>query len=333
MKAYAILKYGKDPLELIEVDKPSATSNEVLVKVCAASINPIDFKIRNGKVKILLPYELPLILGNDLSGIVCDIGSNVNKFKIGDPIYARVPKHKIGTFAEFIAVDESAVAIKPPSLTFEEAASIPLVGLTSYQAINDILRLQSGQKIFIPAGAGGVGTFAIQLAKSLGAYVATTASEAGRDLVSSLGADLIIDYKSNKFENYLKDYDAVFDTLGGESLKRSFQILKEGGKVVSITGMPNSKFGKDYGVGFFKQILFALLTTHLTILEKKYGVEYIFLFMKHNGDQLEKISDLIEQKKIKPIIDRIYSFSETQKAISYSESGRAKGKIIIKVSS
>ncbi len=331
MRAMVIDRYGKVPMRLAEMPTPEIGEYEVLAEIHAASINPIDFKLRDGKVKLLVKYKMPLILGNDFSGVVAKVGAKVTRFKVGDEIYGRPRKSKIGTFAEYIAIHEDDIALKPKNLSFEEAASIPLVGLTSYQALTDILQLQKGQKILIQAGAGGVGTFAIQLAKLMGATVATTASEAGANLVKSLGADEIINYKTEKFEEILKNYDAVFDTLGGEILEKSFEVIKSGGKIVSVSGLPNARFGKEYGSGFFKTMLFSMASHKLTALEKKYNVQYTFLFMKPSGEQLRLIANFIETGKIKPIIDRVFPFKDAQKAMEYAESGRAKGKIILKI--
>ncbi|HDR7659710.1 MULTISPECIES: NADP-dependent oxidoreductase [Bacillus] len=331
MKAMIIDKYGKFPMLMAEVPTPEINEYEVLAEIHAASINPIDFKIRDGKVKMLLKYEMPLILGNDFSGVIVQVGSKVTHFKVGDEIYARPRKNKIGTFAEYIAIHEDDIALKPKNLSFEEAASIPLVGLTSYQALHDIMHLQKGQKILIHAGSGGVGTFAIQLAKIMGATVTTTASEAGANLVKSLGADEIINYKTEKFEEILKDYDAVFDTIGGTTLEKSFNIIKSGGNIVSVSGMPNARFGKEFGSGFFKTFLFSLASRKLTALEKNHNAQYSFLFMKPSGDQLRTIANYIEAGEIKPVIDRVFPFEDAQKAMEYSEAGRAKGKIIVKI--
>lgn len=331
MKAMIIDKYGKVPMRMAEVPTPEINEYEVLAEIHAASINPIDFKIRDGKVKMLLKYEMPLILGNDFSGVIIKVGSKVTRFKVGDEIYARPRKNKIGTFAEYIAIHEDDIALKPKNLSFEEAASIPLVGLTSYQALHDIMQLEKGQKILIHGGSGGVGTFAIQLAKIMGATVTTTASEAGADLVKSLGADEIINYKTEKFEEILKDYDAVFDTIGGTTLEKSFNIIKSGGNIVSVSGMPNARFGKEFGSGFFKTFLFSLASKKLTALEKKHNAQYSFLFMKPSGDQLRTIANYIEAGNIKPVIDRVFPFEDAQKAMEYSEAGRAKGKIIVKI--
>ncbi|GAB6425268.1 NADP-dependent oxidoreductase [Bacillus luti] len=331
MKAMIIDRYGKVPMRMAEVPTPEINEYEVLAEIHAASINPIDFKIRDGKVKMLLKYEMPLILGNDFAGVITKVGSKVTRFKIGDEIYARPRKNKIGTFAEYIAIHEDDIALKPKNLSFEEAASIPLVGLTSYQALHDIMQLQKGQKILIHAGSGGVGTFAIQLAKIMGATVTTTASEAGANLVKSLGADEIINYKTEKFEDILTNYDAVFDTIGGTTLEKSFNIIKSGGNIVSVSGMPNARFGKEFGSGFFKTLLFSLASKKLTALEKKHNAQYSFLFMKPSGDQLRTIANYIESGNIKPVIDRVFPFEDAQKAMEYSEAGRAKGKIIVKI--
>jgi alcohol dehydrogenase len=331
MKAMIIDRYGKVPLKLADMPVPTLGENDVLAEIFAASINPVDFKIRDGKLRMLIKYDMPLILGNDFSGVVKQVGSRVKKFKVGDEIYGRAVKDRIGTFAEYIAIDEDAISLKPKNLTFEEAASIPLVGLTSYQALHDILKLSVGQKVLIHAGSGGVGTFAIQLAKSMGAYVATTTSKAGFQLVKKLGADLIINYRNEEFDKILQNYDAVFDTIGGKTLEKSFRVVKPGGQIVSIAGLPNARFGKEYGTGFFKTSLFRIATLKITKLEKQYNVKYTYLFMKPSGEQLSIITDLIESEKIKPVIDRIFPFEDAQKAMEYCESGRAKGKIILKI--
>jgi len=333
MKAYIIEKYGKQPIKLSQQPIPEVGEHDVLAEIYAASVNPVDFKLRDGKVKLLLKYKMPLLMGNDFSGVITQVGAKVTRFKLGDEIYARAPKNRIGTFAEFIAINEDAVALKPNNLSFEEAASIPLVALTAYQVLHDVMQIAEGDKLLIQAGAGGVGSFAIQLAKVMGAYVATTASDAGYELVKSLGADHIINYKKEAFDQVLHDYDAVFDTLGGESLAKAFSIVKPGGNVVSVSGFPNARFGNENNLGLLKTWLFSLLTHQISKLEKKHGVTYTFLFMKHSGQQLEIIKTLIETGKIKPIVDKVYPFSEAQEALAYSESGRAKGKIVIKIKS
>lgn len=332
MKAMTIKKYGKNtPLELTELSIPEVGEHDVLVEVYAASINPIDFKIRDGKVKMLLSYKMPLVLGNDFSGKIIQTGSKVNKFQVGDEVYGRPRKNRIGTFTEYHSVHEDDVSLKPNNLTFVEAASLPLVGLTTWQAFHDILELKPGQKILIQAGAGGVGTFAIQLAKEMGAYVATTASEKGHDLVLSLGADQVINYRIQPFEEVLEGFDAVFDTLGGESLNRSFRVVKPHGRIVSVSAVPNGRFAVDNKLGFLKRMLFSMVSRRITALERKFNVDYYFLFMKPSGKQLAEIKDLVERGRIRPLVDRVYPLEKAQEAIQYVETGRAKGKVVLEV--
>lgn len=332
MKAMTIEKYGKNvPLQMTERPTPDVGEHDVLVAIQAASLNPIDFKLKEGKIKLLLKYDMPLTLGNDFSGIVVKVGLRVNGFKVGDEVYGRPRKSRIGTLAEYIAVHQDDISLKPRNLSFEEAASIPLVGLTTYQAFNDILKLQKGQKILIHAGAGGVGTFAIQLAKVMGAYVATTASDKGYELVKSLGADQIINYRKENFAELLTGYDAVYDTLGGEILEQSFRILKPNGQIVSVSGKPNARFGKEARLGWLKTTLLSIASRKLTALEKKTGTTYHFLFMKPSGAQLQIIKEWIEEGRIKPVIDKVFKFEEAPQALKYLEGGSAKGKVIIKI--
>jgi alcohol dehydrogenase len=332
MKAMIIEKYGKDvPLRMTERPMPDIGEHDVLVEIHAASLNPIDIKVKEGKVKFLLKYDMPLTLGNDFSGVVVKVGDRVNDFKLGDEVYGRPRKDRIGTLAEYIAVHQEDISLKPRNLNFEEAASIPLVGLTTYQAFYDILKLQKDQKILIHAGSGGIGTFAIQLAKLMGAYVATTASDKGYELVKSLGADRIINYRKENFDELLTGYDAVYDTLGGSILKRSFQILKPGGTIVSISGLPNARFGKEAQLGWLKTALLSIVSHKLSALEKKTRTSYHFLFMKPSGAQLKKIKEFIEEGRIIPVIDKVFNFAEAPQALKYLEGGSAKGKVVIKI--
>ena len=331
MQAMLIDGYGKQPLRQAEVPVPDIGAQEVLVEIHAASVNPIDFKIRDGKVKLLLQFEMPLILGNDFAGVVRAVGSEVRQFKVGDAVYGRPRKSHIGTFAEWMAVHEDDIAPKPANLSFEQAASLPLVGLTAYQAFHDLMHLQAGQKVLIHAGAGGVGTFAIQLAKSMGVFVATTASEAGAALVQSLGADQVINYRHENFAQKLHDYDAVLDTLGGENLLQSFAVLKPGGMVVSVSGIPDARFARENQLGSLKTLLLRLASAKITRQARRHQAEYRFLFMQPSGTQLRQISALVEAGKIVPIIDRTFALADAQQALDYMESGRAKGKVVIKV--
>lgn len=332
MLAAYISKYGpKEKLVIGEVPKPICGEDDVLVEIHAASLNPIDFKIRDGKIKFLRSYSFPLILGHDLAGIVVEIGRNVKQFKIGDKVYARPKNGRTGSLAQYIAVNEKDLAIMPKNLNFQFAASIPLVGLTSWQALFDVACMQKGHRVFIQAGAGGIGTFAIQLAKHFGAYVITTTSTRNIEFVRSLGADEIIDYTKQDFEKVLSNIDIVFDTLGGDSLYKSFQVLRKGGWVVSISGDPDARLAQDMNLNVFKKMILRFVGRKANKLSKKYGVHYQFIFMKSSGQQLSQISQLIEQEKIKPVIDAEFSFSESQKAIEHLERGRSRGKVIVKI--
>ncbi len=331
MRAMVVHQYGDYPVQETRMPLPNMNPNEVRVQIKAASVNPIDFKIRDGGLKILLKYEFPLILGNDFSGVITEVGANVTAYQVGDKVYGRPRKTKIGTFADYISIDASEIAPMPKNLSFEEAASIPLVGLTSYQALNEVMQLQRGDKVFIQAGSGGVGSFAIQLAKAMGLYVATTGSHRGKALIESLGADQFINYKEQDFAQELNDYDGVFDTLGGDNLEKSFEILKPGGTIASVSGVPTDKNARDLNLNIGKEALLRVASYKLRRRAQQFNVNYDFLFMHPSGTQLKEISQLIEEGKIKPIIDKVFDFKDTQAALDYSTSGRAKGKIIIKM--
>jgi alcohol dehydrogenase len=332
MKAFIIDSYkSKRGGQITETPEPQLRENDVLVQVHAASVNVLDSKIAAGEFKLILPYHLPLILGNDVAGVVTKVGAHVKTFKVGDEVYARPDKDRIGTFAEFIAMAESDVAIKPGNLTMAEAASIPLVGLTAWQALVEKANLKKGQKVFIQAGSGGVGTFAIQLAKHLGAIVATTTSTSNIELVKSLGADIVIDYKKDDFETILHDYDVVLNSQDAKTLEKSLRILKPGGKLISISGPPDPDFAEEIGASWFVKLVMRLLSAGVRKKAKRLRVDFSFLFMRAEGGQLTKITSLIEAGIIKPVIDKIFPFEATHEALTYIESGRAKGKIVIKV--
>lgn len=332
MKAFIIERYGKaDVVKMAEMPVPALGEEDVLVKIHAASINPLDFKIREGAFKLILPYRLPLILGNDMAGTVTQVGAKVTQFKPGDEVYARPDDDRIGTFAEFIAIKESAVAKKPTTLSMQEAASIPLVGLTAWQALVEKAQLQQGQKVLIHAGSGGVGTFAIQLAKHLGATVATTTGTANIEWVRQLGADVVIDYKTTAFEDVLHDYDVVFDTQGGDTLEKSLNVLKRGGKLISIAGAPDPQFAKDTQANWIVRMATHVLSYKIRKKAKRLGISYSFLFMQANGQHLHEISRLIESGIIHPVLDRVFPFESTPDALAYVEKGRAKGKVVVQV--
>jgi NADPH:quinone reductase-like Zn-dependent oxidoreductase len=330
MKSIVIHKYGtNDELRLEELPRPTPGPDDLLVETRAASVNPVDFKIREGATKVLLPYRFPLTLGNDLSGVVVETGANVTRFKPGDEIYARLDKDRIGAFAELALVRERAAAPKPPNLSHVEAASIPLVGLTSWQALRDIGRLTAGQKVLIHAGSGGVGTFAIQLAHHLGAKVATTASARNQALVERLGADIVIDYKTTKFEDVIQEYDLVFDTQGGETLERSFSVVRRGGVVVTVGGRPDAKFARAWGLNPMVVFALGILTRKVTRLARAHGVYFEYLFMRASGEQLAQIGELLVSGVIKPIVDKTFPLAQAKEALAYVESGRAVGKVVI----
>ena len=332
MKAFILDRYGSnDGVRHGEMPEPEMHDDDVLVQVHAASVNPVDLKIRDGKLKLVLPYRLPFVLGNDLAGVVVRVGSRVRRFKPGDEVYARPDKDRIGAFAEFISIREDAVANKPKQLTMEEAASIPLVGLTAWQALIERANLQRGHKVLIHAGSGGVGTFAIQLAKHVGATVATTTSTANLEWVKRLGADIVIDYKKDDFETILRDYDAVLDTQGGQTLEKSLRVLKPGGKLISISGPPDPDFAKDMGLPWVLRQVMRLLSYRIRKGAKRHRVSYSFLFMKPSGDQLREIGALIDSGAIRPVVDRVFPFESTKEALAYVEQGRARGKVIVKV--
>ena len=333
MKAFLVKKYGKkEILHLTNVAEPTIKDNEVLVEIHSAGVNLLDSLIRNGEFKIFLPYKMSFINGHDMAGIVRKVGARVNKFKIGDEVYSRVGDFRIGTFAEQIAVQENDLALKPKNTSMEEASSIPLVGLTVWQALVEIAKLKKGQKVFIQAGSGGVGTIAIQLAKHIGAYVATTTSSANTELVKNLGADLVIDYKKQDFATILKDYDVVLHSnREAKILENSLKILKPGGTLVSLTGPPTAALAKELGLAWYFQIIMNLLSMSVRKKSKKLGVNFKFLFMKADGKALNEITKLIEAGIIKPIIDKVFEFEQTNEALAYVESGRSKGKVVIKV--
>ena len=332
MKAFVLDRYKKDTsLRAAEVSEPLLEETDVLVEVHAAGVNLLDSKIRDGEFKLILHYRLPLVLGNDVAGVVVRVGSRVRRFKPGDEVYARPDKDRIGTFAEFIAMNEGDVAHKPTNLTMEEAASIPLVGLTAWQALVELATLKRGQKVFVQAGSGGVGTFAIQLAKHLGAEVATTCSRPSSELVKSLGADIVIDYKNEDFEAILRDYDVVLHSQDNAALKKSLRVLKPGGKLVSISGPPDPAFAKYVGAQRFITLLLRVLSRGARSRARRLGVGYSFLFMRADGDQLQAITTLIDSGVIRPVMDKVFPFDATNEAMAYVETGRAKGKVVVMV--
>jgi NADPH:quinone reductase-like Zn-dependent oxidoreductase len=332
MKAFIVDKYKKKgALRLANVPEPELQDNDVLVRIHATAVNLLDSKVRDGEFKLFLPYRPPFILGHDVAGTVVKAGPKVRQFTVGDEVYARPRDHRVGTFAEFIAINEADVALKPKNLNMAEAASIPLVGLTAWQALVEVGKVKPGQKVFIQAGSGGVGTFAIQLAKHLGATVATTTSAQNAELVKSLGADVIIDYKSQDFETFLSGYDLVLHSQDAKTLEKSLRVLKTGGQLISISGPPDPAFAKDLGLNLFLKLVMYLLSRGVRKKAKGLGVRFSFLFMRAEGQQLSEITSLIESGVIRPVVDKVFPFEKTGDALAYVETGRAKGKVVITV--
>jgi NADPH:quinone reductase-like Zn-dependent oxidoreductase len=331
MKAFFIDRYGKQNGRIGEVPDPAVGVHDVLIQVHATSVNPLDSKIRAGEFKLILPYSFPLVLGNDLAGVVVRVGSAVKQFKPGDEVYARPPEDRIGTFAELIAVNENALALKPSNINMAEAASIPLVALTAWQVLVETAQLKKGQKVLIHAGSGGVGSIAIQLAKHLGAFVATTTSTPHVEWVKALGADVIIDYRKQNFESVLHDYDVVLNSLGADVLEKSLKVLKPGGQLISISGPPTAQFAQEQRLSWVLRQVMRLLSSGIQRKARKNKISYAFLFMRANGTQLKKITALIEAGIIKPVVDRAFSFESTAEALRYVEQGRSKGKVIITI--
>ena len=332
MRAFVIDRYSKKGGGgLRDMPSPELRDTDVLVEIHAASVNLLDSKIRTGEFKQILPYRMPLILGHDVAGVVVRVGPKVRQFKPGDEVYARPSDGRIGAFAELIAMDEADVALKPKNLTMEEAASIPLVGLTAWQALIEKANLRAGQKVLIHAGSGGVGTFAIQLAKHLGASVATTTSTANVGLVKSLGADTVIDYKKQAFETVLRDHDVVLNSLSSDTLEKSLDVLKPGGQLLSISGPPDADFARQQGLGWFLRQVLRLLSLGIRRKARRHNVSYAFVFMRAQGAQLGEIAKLIEKGAIRPVVDRVFPLAATGEALAYVETGRAKGKVVVKV--
>ena len=330
MKAFILDRYGKrETLRLADMPEPVPGPGDVLVEVEAAGLNLLDAKIRNGEFKLILPYKPPLVLGHDLAGTVVKAGAGVKGFKPGDAVYARPRDGQIGAFAERIVVKEGDLALKPANLSMVEASSIPLVGLTAWQALIDRARIKPGQKVLIHAGSGGVGTFAIQLAKHLGATVATTASAANAAMLRELGADIVIDYRSQKFEQELSGYDVVLASLDAATLEKSLKVLKPGGKLISLSGPPDPAFARAQGLNMVLRLVVRLLSAGIRRKAKRAGVDYSFLFMRAEGEQLGRIAKLIEDGTIRPVLDRVFPFEQLNDALAYIETGRAKGKVVV----
>jgi len=332
MKAYLVDTYGQNSsLRAGEVPNPVVGDRDVLVEIHAAGVNPLDTKIKDGEFRLVLPYKPPFVLGNDLAGVVVWVGRAVRRFAPGDEVYARPRTDRIGTFAQLIAVNEDDLAIKPASLSMAEAASLPLVALTAWQALVEKANVQPGQKVLLHAGSGGVGSIAIQLAKHLGAYVATTTSTNNVDWVRDLGADLVIDYRTQDFAAVVRGYDMVLDSLGGETLEKSLQVVRPGGLVIGLGGPPDPAFARQLGKPLLRPVL-SLLSHKIRSKARRSRVTYSFLFVRADGAQLSEISALVDAGRIRPIVDRVFDFADTVAALDYVATGRAKGKVVVTMS-
>jgi len=328
MKAFVVSKYGKSGLRAAEVPDPIVGPRDVLVRVSAASINPLDKMVRNGEFRLLLKYRTPFVLGHDVAGVVTRVGVEVQDYKAGDEVYARPRDLRIGTFAEYIAIDHADIALKPSSLTMEESAAVPLVALAAWQALVDLARVKPGQKVLVHAGAGGLGSTVIQLAKHLGAYVATTARGNDEGKVRDLGASEVIDYTKADFAQLLSAYDVVLDSLGGGNLMKSLTVLKPGGLAISVVGPPDAGFAEQLGRPLLKPVM-VLRSRTVRAQARKLGVRYSFFFMRGDGGQLKTLAALYDAGALRPVLDRTFPFDETLEAMAYVEQGRAKGKIVV----
>jgi NADPH:quinone reductase-like Zn-dependent oxidoreductase len=328
VRAFVVTKY-KEPLREADVPEPVVGAHDVLVRVEAAGLNALDEKIRAGEFRQVLHYKLPLILGNDVAGTVLRVGAGVRGFKPGDEVYARPAADRIGTFAERIAVAEGDLALKPASISMQEAGSLPLVALTAWQALVERGRVRPGQKVLIHAGAGGVGSIAIQLAAHLGASVATTASGSNAHFVRALGADTVIDYRTQDFEQHLTGYDLVLDSLGGENLEKSLRVLAPGGKAIGIAGPPDPAFAREAGLNPMLRLAVAGLSGKIRRQAKRLGVTYEFLFMRASGDQLRQIAALVDQGVLRPVVGKVVGFDQTPQALTALSKGGIRGKAVV----
>jgi NADPH:quinone reductase-like Zn-dependent oxidoreductase len=328
MKAFVVGEYGKSGLRAADVPEPTVGLRDVLVRVCAASINPLDKMIRNGEFKLLLKYRTPFVLGHDVAGVVTQVGADVRDYKVADEVYARPRDLRIGAFAEYIAIDHADIALKPNSLTMEESAAVPLVALAAWQALVELAQIKPGQKVLVHAGAGGLGSTVVQLAKHLRAYVATTAHGNDEQKVRGLGANEVIDYTKADFAELLSGYDVVLDSLGGDNLAKSLTVLTPGGLAISVVGPPDPAFAEQLGRPLLTPVM-ALMSRRVRARARKLGVRYSFFFMRADGAQLKKLAALYDAGTLRPVLDRTFPFDKTLDAMAYVEQGRAKGKIVI----
>jgi NADPH:quinone reductase-like Zn-dependent oxidoreductase len=334
MRAYVLEHYGgPEGARLMDVPAPVPGPHDILVAVRAAGLNPVDFKFRQGKLRAILRPKIPFVMGNELAGEVIAAGSDVKRFGAGDRVFVRVAKDRAGAFAEQACVDEVHAAHMPRDVDFTAAAAVPLAGLTALQALRDELDVKPGQRVFISGGAGGVGTFAIQIAKWLGAHVTTTASKRGEALVRSLGCDEVIDYTSQSISRAGRGFDAGFDLIGGNTLEQMFEIMKPGTRIVSIAARPEPQTAiKDLAGRRALAAMFWIISYGIRSRARRAAISYRYLFMHPSGTDLAQLAELIEQGKLKVIIDKTYPFANISEALAYLENGRAKGKVVVTMS-
>ena len=333
MKVVQIDNYSKtiDSVKIREINIPEIKPDEVLVRVKSVGINPVDNMITRGEVKLITPYSFPLSIGNELAGVIEKTGEKVTEFKEGDQVFSRLPTNKIGAFAEYVAINKKDLAKIPEYLSFNEAAAIPLTALTAYQAL-DILQVKSGETLFISGGSGGFGAMAVPLAKARGIKVITNGSLENKERVLALGAEQFLDYKTEDYAQLLHDVDGVIDTIGGKDTEKQFSILKQGGKLVSLKGMPNGRFAKKMGLPLWKQWVFGLAGRSFDNMAKKRNQEYHFIFVQSSGEQLSEIAKVLEENQIRPSIDSIYSFEDIAKALVKVDKGSSRGQTIVEIS-
>jgi alcohol dehydrogenase len=331
MRALVLTQYGgPEKAALREVPVPDPKPQEIRVRVRAAGLNPVDYKFREGTLRAIQRPKMPIVLGSEFSGVVEGLGEGVTRFNVGDRVFARVPKQAYGAFAEYVCIDESLVARMPETLDFPAAAGVPLAGLTALQCLRDELHAGKDTRLLITGGAGGVGTFAIQLAKWLGAHVTTTASPRGAELVCRLGADRVIDYTQERFQDVLGDLDGALDLVGGDTLSACFEVVKRGGTVVSIAGLPEPETArKDLQAGKGLAALFWLASLKLRTQARAHGLRYRYTFMHPSGAELAELARLIDDGTLEVVVDRVFPFREIDAAFRYLEQGRAKGKVIV----
>ena len=329
MKAFVVERYGPDGLRAADVPEPRVGDRDVLIRVSAASVNPLDKLVRNGDFKLLLKYKLPFVLGHDLSGVVTGVGSAVRDFKVGDEVYTRPRDLRIGTFAEYVAVDQHDLALKPARLSMREAAAVPLVALAAWQAMVEVAKVEPGQKVLVHAGAGGLGSTVVQVAKHLGAHVATTVHTDDVARARDLGADEVIDFTKTDFSTVLSGFDVVLDSLGGANLEKSLEVLTRGGLAISVVGPPDPAFSGQLGQPMLRPVM-AVLSRKVRSRARKLGVRYSFFFMRADGDQLQKLAALYDAGALRPVLDeRTFPFDQTPEAMDYVEQGKARGKVVI----